>query len=292
MRIVRNSRNLSGAEILLATNVFHQSLPPWPKIRITDGLGPIPTYDNPYTNKAIISGNYEINVGPDVYPDATLDHWLPGFGKYRNIFIHEMTHVWQYYHGYSVVSGSFWANTFGKGYDHTVEWKDRWESYNVEQQAQLVENWFDDGMKESDKRFFFIENIIRNGINAGHSWTRIPLWEFDPEKVQVVKPLPAATLPEDRLYKPGNDPFFILMPILRPAYHVSDEKGWRGQIDDFAAAMRKIRAGPMYEGLFKPQLIFKLEQLRKGDPLSELFHYRFASSVRADMVRILKGEKP
>jgi hypothetical protein len=292
MRRVRESRHLSNAEVLYATVVFQSSLPPWSQIWITDGLGPIPGYDNPYTDKVITSGHYAINVGPDVYPDTTQNKSLSGFGKYRDIFIHEMTHVWQYYHGYAVVTGSMWANTFGKGYDYTIEWSDSWDSYNVEQQAHLVEDWFAKGMSKSDKRFLFIENIIREGINAGHWWTRAKLWEFDPEQVPVVKPLQAATLPEEGLYKPGDDPFFILMPILRPAYHISDEKRWRGQIDDFAVAMRKIRSDPKYSGVFKPQLILKLEQLRKGDPLSELFYYRFETSVRADLVRILKGEKP
>src|SRR5262249_9043292 len=136
MRVARKSRNLSAAEISIAKAVFQNSLPAWGSIRITDGLGPIPGLDNPYTDT--ITGFYEINVGPDVYPDATPSTWLPGFGQYRHIFVHEMTHVWQYYHGYGVVTGSIWANKFGKGYDYTIEDSDSWSTYNIEQQAHLV----------------------------------------------------------------------------------------------------------------------------------------------------------
>ena len=165
MRFARNGRGLSSAEIALATSVFQTSLPAWRRIKITDGLGPIPTYDNPFTEEAL--GLFVLNLGPDIYPDASLARVLPGFGVYRNIFIHEMTHVWQYYHGYWVVLRSFWANTLGRGYDYTVEASDAWDDYNVEQQAALVEGWFGDGMSRTDDRFVFIEKIIREGIEGG-----------------------------------------------------------------------------------------------------------------------------
>jgi hypothetical protein len=101
MRIVRNQRDLSQLEIQLASSVFRDSLPDWSRIKITDGLGPIPTYNKPYTVETM--GLFLINVGPDVYPDATLARLFQPFGEYRNIFIHEMTHVWHYYHGYWVI---------------------------------------------------------------------------------------------------------------------------------------------------------------------------------------------
>jgi hypothetical protein len=63
-----------------------------------------------------------------------------GFGTCLNVLIHELTHVWQYYHGYAVIRGSVWANTLGKGYDYTVENSDAWDDFNVEQQAQMVED--------------------------------------------------------------------------------------------------------------------------------------------------------
>jgi hypothetical protein len=107
-------------------------------------------------------------VGPSVYPDATLTTTFGGFGSYRDIFIHEMTHVWQYYHGYWVVLRSAWANSrFGAGYSYTVQASDAWDDFNVEQQASLVEHWFSGGMSTTDDRFVFIEKIIRAGISGG-----------------------------------------------------------------------------------------------------------------------------
>jgi hypothetical protein len=94
MRIARNSRNLSSGEIHFAAQVFEDSLPEWGRISITDGLGPIPGFDNPFTNQ--MGPTFTLNLGPDVYPDATLTTNYLGFGTYRNILIHEMTHVWQY----------------------------------------------------------------------------------------------------------------------------------------------------------------------------------------------------
>jgi hypothetical protein len=86
----------------------------------------------------------------------------------RHTFIHEMTHVWQYYHGYWVVSRSGWAYSwFGAGTDYTVEASDAWDDFNVEQQAHLVEVWFARGSSPTDDRFVFIEKIIRAGVTGG-----------------------------------------------------------------------------------------------------------------------------
>ena len=99
MRIAREMRKLSDAEKDLAGKVFDDSLPAWRRIYITDGLGPLPTIDRPYTEEA--ARLFMVNVGPDYYPDLnrSTDY---GFGTGRNLLIHELTHVWQYYHGYWV----------------------------------------------------------------------------------------------------------------------------------------------------------------------------------------------
>ena len=86
----------------------------------------------------------------------------------QGLFIHEMTHVWQYYHGYWVVLRSAWANSkLGAGYGYTLQASDAWDDFNVEQQASLVEHWFSGGMSTTDDRFVFIEKIIRAGISGG-----------------------------------------------------------------------------------------------------------------------------
>ncbi len=166
MRVDTKMRDLSSAEIALARSVFQDSLPAWSRIKITDGLGPLPTYDRPYTTED--SPWFFLHLGPDMYPDATLPTVHPEFGQYRHTYVHEMTHVWQYYHGYWVVLRSAWANSrWGAGYDYTIGPSDAWDDYNVEQQAHLVEDWFAGGMSTTDDRFVFVEKIIRTGITGG-----------------------------------------------------------------------------------------------------------------------------
>ncbi len=145
----------------MARDVFHNSLPSWRRIRITDALG----YDDrPFTANEI--GLYFINAGPEVYDDAALAQHYKGFGARKAILIHEMTHVWQFYHGYSVELRSLWANTRGAGYEYTVG--ENWDDYNVEQQAHLVEDWFmgtySSPQSVTDPRFVYIDKTIRPGI--------------------------------------------------------------------------------------------------------------------------------
>lgn len=164
MRLVRNTRELSSNEMLLASYVFEDSLPPWGRIFVTDGLGPVPGYDNPYTTEEI--GLFTINVGPDMYPDVSLGK-SDSFGVYRDTFIHEMTHVWQYYNGYWVILRSLWANSAGAGYTYQIDESSAWDDFNVEQQASIVEHWFARGRSRNDIRFVFVDKIVRAGVSAG-----------------------------------------------------------------------------------------------------------------------------
>ena len=96
--------------------------------------------------------------------------------------IHELTHVWQFYHGYWVVLRSFWANVPGKGYHYTLEESDAWDDFNVEQQASIVEHWFTRGMQINDDRFPFIAKIIKPGITGG-------FWATIRDKLLIEMPL-------------------------------------------------------------------------------------------------------
>jgi hypothetical protein len=155
-------RHLSDSEKRLAEAVFEDSLPSWRKIYITDGLGPIPTYDQPYTTEDMAL--FFVNVGPDYYPDLDRTNNY-GYSSARRLLIHELTHVWQYHHGYWVILRSLWAQR--KGYYSTIEESDAWDDFNVEQQAQKVEEWYAGGMSETDLRFVFVDKIIRPGVTGG-----------------------------------------------------------------------------------------------------------------------------
>lgn len=172
MRLDTQSRELSDSEWRLAQSVFGTSLPDRSRIQIGDGLG---IDDRPYTweesqqwgrgvggySGRSATSLFTLHVGPDMYPDASR-------GAYAKKFIHELVHVWQYYHGYWVVSRSLWAQSrFGAGYAYTLSRDDAWDDFNVEQQAHLVEDWYAGGMSASDDRFVFIEKIIRAGVEGG-----------------------------------------------------------------------------------------------------------------------------
>ena len=166
MRISRNARPLSTAEQNIAKSVFHTSLPSYSKIVITDGLG---IGDRPYTlNTGFF---YELNLGPDVYPNAVDKTKKWDKETYDVLFIHEMTHVWQYYHGYNVILSSMWANSLGDGYDCKAG--KAWDSYNVEQQATLVEKWYENGMKGADPSYVYVTKIIRPGITGSNIIHRV-----------------------------------------------------------------------------------------------------------------------
>jgi hypothetical protein len=159
MRMPRSARRLSDTEWHIINGVFQNSLPAWDRILLTDALG----YDDaPFTVWSYLF--YWIHVGPKIYPDASLTTAWDSTSNYDDVLVHEMTHVWQYYHGYTVVTSSVWARTGGAGYDYTVG--QDWDDYNSEQQAQLVEEWHHKGESTTDPRFPYIDKIIRPGRGA------------------------------------------------------------------------------------------------------------------------------
>jgi len=163
MRIGRNSRNLSGAEKNLATTVFGGSLPHWDKIWVDDGLG---LQDRQYTMEAGPFG-WAIHMGPTGYPDCTSRTTYQG-DRIDVIFIHEMTHIWQYGRGQFVVASSLWAQTLGDGYSYTAG--DPWDDYNAEQQASIVENWYLGGMSTTVPEFQYVNKVVRrSGANSSLS---------------------------------------------------------------------------------------------------------------------------
>lgn len=155
VRIGRNGRLLSLNEQALATRVFGATLPKWDRIMVDDGLG----YDDrPYTLDGP-PGLYCIHVGPVCYKDCTSGAAL-GSSSVDATFIHEMTHVWQFAHGCFVKLSSLWAQgPLGQGY-RTVPGQP-WESYNVEQQATLIERWYATGMSPASPYFQYVRDVIR-----------------------------------------------------------------------------------------------------------------------------------
>lgn len=97
----------------------------------------------PISSKIVLSASmpglrYVMNVGDEATKDCSRRvTYDPEDSRTTlcDMLVHEMTHVWQYFHGEGVKKHSVWAQTLGAGYEY--EPGDSWNSYNVEQQAHI-----------------------------------------------------------------------------------------------------------------------------------------------------------
>ena len=145
-------RLLDQPERQLASRVFGPTLPPLDQIAIGNGLG---AGGAPWTSDGFFSSGVDDPGAPNAKYAINLGNvaWLNlnstgqtsavlcgDYGRIAELFIHEMTHVWQMYNDSShVMVRSFYAQKVGAGYDFAAG--DPWDSYNVEQQATIVERW-------------------------------------------------------------------------------------------------------------------------------------------------------
>lgn len=177
-KIAHNFRRLRPQEKALAHEVFHDTLPPLNLIGITDGLGKdstIWTVDRKSFDfmqsgppDSLSDLGFLLNFGEAVRWDLTdvrhLQIAVPGYPyRARDVFVHEMTHVWQFRRGFSVKSDSIIAQNLGDGYDFPRGDEEPWINYNVEQQANIVEQWNRGrtGNGEDHRLFPYIHYIIR-----------------------------------------------------------------------------------------------------------------------------------
>jgi outer membrane protein OmpA-like peptidoglycan-associated protein len=161
-----DDRLLTGREQQLIKDVFGITrLPPFSKIRIRNGISPSNT---PITFPNYSDGTYNISVGQELF-----DRDLTTMQSDRETLVHEMVHVWQYYHGTLTRKHGTIAhihrNIAGKlgfrGDDYLYEYditKDSWNDMGFEGQAYLVEQWYHDGRKseDEDKRICFIKKVL------------------------------------------------------------------------------------------------------------------------------------
>jgi outer membrane protein OmpA-like peptidoglycan-associated protein len=169
-------RKLNANERALAWHVFHHSLPPLETIGITDGLGhdgTIWTLDRSTLDlmqsgppKTLDHQKYFLNFGEAVRWDLAeakpLKIAVPGYNeRARDVLVHELTHVWQFHRGDSVKVRALYAQQIGAGYSFTRG--DPWMTYNVEQQAHIVETWNEERTDrgETHELFPYIHYIIR-----------------------------------------------------------------------------------------------------------------------------------
>jgi hypothetical protein len=156
---------LTDAEEKFARGVFGGTLP-YSRIYISDGLG---AGGAPWTHRGL--WDYVLHMGGAYAAGASSS-------PYELTFVHELTHVWQGHH--SLIPWGFMANsvyhqglalirTRGRSrsgaYAYARPPTAPWGSYNVEQQANIVEDWFDSGQPTSGEWFAYVRDNIRAGKN-------------------------------------------------------------------------------------------------------------------------------
>lgn len=179
MQAPTKMRLVSDAEYRIVTGVFGPTLPVRQRILVTDAAGldgrafTIPTSllttvfgINPALLAISIAGGYLgsvanaaylINAGADYNALATTEQAL---------LVHEMTHVWQGHNSTFALSYVFSSllnqGLHGAGaYGYTAG--KAWSSYNAEQQATIVEDWFSTGHSTSSPLYPYISDHIRKG---------------------------------------------------------------------------------------------------------------------------------
>ncbi len=180
IQIPTKIRKMNLAEYEIVTRVMGDTLPYRIRILITNGAGvdgrafTIPTslistvLGMPATGffggvalgylASAINLAYLINVGDD-YDKLS--------GTNQRLLVHETMHVWQGKNStfaLSYVYNSIYNQCVaGNAYDYKSKIGDSWDTFNVEQQASIVDTWFDNGEKESDALFPYIKDHVRKG---------------------------------------------------------------------------------------------------------------------------------
>lgn len=142
---IDSRRLLTAREIILAREVFKDSID-YSQVKIINGglLG-LPNLSNnamtPFGDIHLPSEDYKNTKDfglSDVKPSLKI--W----------FIHEMTHVWQFQHGYNNaksgintgINGGYTEKSLAYKYDLNDKSK-KFNQYNMEQQAEIVSHYFD-----------------------------------------------------------------------------------------------------------------------------------------------------
>jgi hypothetical protein len=137
-------RPLTPGETDMARSVFGDSVD-YSKVHIYNGAPKVAgIFRLTETGLSAITPNGDIYI---VEKDAQLGDLSQSSPAKRKLLIHEMTHVWQHQQGKNVEREAvflFFKSGFkyDKAYAYDINGKQKFESLNVEQQAQMVEDYF------------------------------------------------------------------------------------------------------------------------------------------------------
>jgi hypothetical protein len=286
MRRVRHVRHLASGETAIANSVFGLRIP-YDEVLVSDALG---YGDREFTvrtswpttalfNVSSSDGEYVIHAG-DGYDG------MSAFPEERKTLIHELTHVWQLEHTQNVPSYllqyAATQSTAPESYDYDPTHLDPyWDNYNIEQQAEIVADWFADGQKgfnpdtrQGDERFYYIKAIIK-GEPVDYNWIMPP-----------PKALDAGTLDPNDPARVAEYLNGLLLPLLRQRFAATDVSG-------YSARFRKLQE--VFRGLDPwgiKSLRTRLEARRPDDELARLFFAHLSHAGREALVKILRERFP
>jgi hypothetical protein len=109
---------------------------------------------------------YIIFLGKQGYANALCRYW--GTDQPGEVFVHELTHVWQGHNsifswGYVVNSIKDQCQSGQHAYDYNATGLPPFDSFRVEAQAHVVQDWFANGESTSDPLYPYIRDNIRRG---------------------------------------------------------------------------------------------------------------------------------
>lgn len=113
---------------------------------------------------SMVNLGFIVSIGPAAYPDMSRD--------VSDLLVHEMTHVRQ---GKNSLSATTFVNNslmhqcraslFGASRNGAYDFPpgQRWSTYNVKQQAAIVEKWFTEGRRTDHALYPYIRDFVRKG---------------------------------------------------------------------------------------------------------------------------------
>ena len=174
----------------IVKEVYKKTLPSRYRVCITNGLGAggaaftIPTSMIGEIAAGYIAGFGGL-IGQYLSSVSNLGYLVNVGGAYRSLsanqnrkelLVHEVAHVWQ---GYNSVFANTYAiksalhqcagildsdgNISGRGSAYNYTSGKEWKSYNPEQQASIIEDWYAAGKPESGELWPYIQDHVRKG---------------------------------------------------------------------------------------------------------------------------------
>jgi len=173
---VKSSRSLTSGEISMAQRIFGSAIR-YGAVKIHRGK-----YASFQPDNVVMAPNGEIYF-PDRYYRDDFDN-----GNYSDVhlFIHEMTHVWQYHLGFWVKPQGL-GSAFGYGYNYTIKPGMKLSDFRMEGQANIIADYamyvfFASATSSYSGRNFGkpapkfndLKAVLKNFINNPHDRSNLP----------------------------------------------------------------------------------------------------------------------